>query len=79
MRGASGGRALAVSLVGGTLLWTTTAWSEAPAALLDALRLARPTQRLAAPDFDLPDLEGKRIRLADLRGHVALLYFWATW
>jgi cytochrome oxidase Cu insertion factor (SCO1/SenC/PrrC family) len=30
-------------------------------------------------DFSLPGLDGRRIALRDLRGHVVLLYFWATW
>jgi thiol-disulfide isomerase/thioredoxin len=32
-----------------------------------------------APDFTLPTLSGAPIRLAELRGKVVLLNFWATW
>jgi len=33
----------------------------------------------AAPEFSLPDLDGKTVRLADFRGKALLLFFWATW
>ena len=32
-----------------------------------------------APDFSLPNLEGKRIALSDFSGSILLLDFWATW
>lgn len=32
-----------------------------------------------APAFALPDLDGRQVRLADLRGKVVLLFYWATW
>jgi len=31
------------------------------------------------PDFELPDLNGKLIRLSSLRGNYVFLNFWATW
>jgi hypothetical protein len=43
---------------------------------------AVPVQRLdpkPAPAFELPDLAGTVHRLADLRGKVVMLFFWATW
>ena len=32
-----------------------------------------------APDFELFDLQGRAIRLSDLRGQVVMLNFWAVW
>ncbi len=32
-----------------------------------------------APAFALPDLQGKTVRLEDLKGKVVMLFFWATW
>lgn len=36
-------------------------------------------QRLLAPDFVLPQLDGTPLRLSAYRGKVVLLDFWATW
>jgi peroxiredoxin len=32
-----------------------------------------------APDFTLPNLDGRPVRLSEFRGKVVLLDFWATW
>ena len=32
-----------------------------------------------APEFELPDVTGKKLKLSDFRGRVVLVNFWATW
>src|ERR1051326_1681723 len=32
-----------------------------------------------APDFNVKDLSGKNVTLADYKGKVVLINFWATW
>ena len=39
----------------------------------------QPKQRVEAPAFTLPDLEGKSISLDSYSGKIILLHFWATW
>ncbi len=51
----------------------TWAFGESSETRNDAL------QSLVAPDFSLPDLEGRVHRLMDYRGHKVFLIAWASW
>lgn len=44
-----------------------------------AVAASTPIKDATAPDFALQSLEGKTVRLSDLRGKAVLLNFWATW
>jgi peroxiredoxin len=48
-------------------------------ALFTALAIYRPPEQLEALDFTLLDLEGRPVRLRELRGKLVFLNFWATW
>ena len=47
--------------------------------LFTALAMYQPPEPLEAPDFTLPDVDGRPVRLRELRGKLVLLNFWATW
>ena len=44
-----------------------------------ALDLIKPSRLQAAKELGVPSLNGKTLRLADYRGKVVFLNFWATW
>jgi len=44
-----------------------------------ASRVKPATERKLAPNFSLQDPNGRSVQLADYRGKVVLLNFWATW
>jgi thiol-disulfide isomerase/thioredoxin len=44
-----------------------------------ALKIARVAPGAAAAPFDLKSLDGRSVQLADLKGKVVLVNFWATW
>lgn len=62
-------RILPILLLGGTL------------AVIVAVQLSRTDSRsgFEAPDFALPDLDGRTHTLAEYRGKVVFLNIWATW
>ena len=63
-------RTLGLGLVLGLgVLWVLSGDHTAPPADVGA----------PAPEFRLPDLQGNEVALADYRGRVVLVNFWATW
>lgn len=54
-------------------------WIKAPAPIGIPLATTPGRNFQPAPDVEFQTLDGKPFRLADLRGRVVLLNFWATW
>jgi hypothetical protein len=67
---------ITVSALAGALLLTGVATAAPDYAALQIQPYQPPKP---APAFSLPDLDGKIQTLAEHRGKVLMLFFWATW
>jgi peroxiredoxin len=70
-------RSVALPLVLAALLGVAPA--VAAQDVLKALDLIKPVRPQQAKDFSVPSPDGKPVKLADHRGKVVFLNFWATW
>lgn len=60
-------------------LWKEQGIPDPEAALRKKLLQTLGLKLRPAPDLEVRDLDGKRVRLSDFRGKVVVLNFWATW
>ena len=64
----------AMLFIGSNISRKRTAEAQRTGALIPGNIVGKP-----APDFSLKTLDGKTLRLSDLRGKAVVLNFWATW
>ena len=68
----------AVALIAGMVRYTRRVESELKGAPASG-RVALLKERVAVPAFTAPDLSGRMVSTAALRGKVVIINFWATW
>lgn len=61
------------------LAWAASAPLAAFAGEPSGPALTAAAARKTAPDFELKDLSGQRVKLSSLAGKVVIVNFWATW
>jgi thiol-disulfide isomerase/thioredoxin len=66
-------------IAGAAAILLACAFASGPAMAADGMLLRPWPSKAAAPRFSLTDLQGKQWNLADLRGKVVVLNFWASW
>ena len=60
-------------------LWLVASVHGTDSELFEAARLERFPRAIPLPEVSLPDLEGQKMSLRSLKGHVVLMNFWTTW
>lgn len=75
------GAVFVLALIGVILIWPRIASHDAAGSRDGTGPLDRRSVALGrpAPDFALRDPAGHIVRLSELRGHIVLVNFWATW
>ena len=63
----------------GVALWFSMVLAAEAAPDFAALKIQPYEPRKPAPEFELQNLDGKKVRLTDYRGKVVLLFFYTTW
>jgi peroxiredoxin len=72
-------RALFALMVISAFRFPPASWAAGMADPYQAMGISRPDHAIQALNFSLPTFAGGKSRLADYRGKVVLLNFWATW
>jgi thiol-disulfide isomerase/thioredoxin len=69
----------AIPFIGTRAEQTAGAGASAGKPATGASAVCDPKAKKKAPDFELSDYMGKKVRLADYKGKVVFVNFWATW
>jgi peroxiredoxin len=72
-------RAMMAALLVLGITWIAVSRVPTEQAMARSQRPPSPQAGFAAPDFTLETPDGETVSLADLRGQVVLVNFWATW
>ncbi len=68
-----------VATIGYTLLAGHSDVKTKSKLLLPGTPVSDPGSQIAPPDYDVPTIDGRTIKLSDYRGKVLVMDFWATW
>jgi thiol-disulfide isomerase/thioredoxin len=68
-----------VATIGYTLFAGHTDVKTESKLVLPGATVSDPGSQIVPPDYDVPTIDGRTIKLSDYRGKVLVMDFWATW
>lgn len=68
-----------VATIGYTLFAGHTEVKTESKVVLPGTPVSNPGSQTVPPDYDVPTIDGRTIKLSDYRGKVLVMDFWATW